>query len=105
VGRRAAANEPVFSGGGRQSLADALLTSTQQRLFGLLFGQPKRSFFVTELIELAGAGRGAVQRSRIHGKARQSAVLPSQSKYFELGISRAIGFSRFVLLCLISISR
>ena len=28
----------------------------------MLFGQPGRSFYVTELIELAGAGRGSVQR-------------------------------------------
>tara|TARA_R110002049_G_scaffold20717_3_gene75875 strand:- start:1488 stop:2126 length:639 start_codon:yes stop_codon:yes gene_type:complete len=47
---------------GEQSLADALFTGTQQRLLGLLFGQPERSFFVTELIELADVGRGAVQR-------------------------------------------
>ena len=46
----------------RHSLADALFTSTQQRLLGLLFGQPERSFFVTELIELANVGRGSVQR-------------------------------------------
>ena len=46
----------------RQPLADALFTSTQRRLLGLLFGQPERSFFVTELIELADVGRGAVQR-------------------------------------------
>lgn len=45
-----------------QSLADALFTATQQRLLGLLFGQPQRSFFVTELIGLADMGRGAVQR-------------------------------------------
>lgn len=45
-----------------QSLADALFTTTQQRLLGLLFGQPGRSFFVTELIELADVGRGTVQR-------------------------------------------
>lgn len=44
------------------SLADALFTATQQRVLGLLFGQPKRSFFVTELIEIADVGRGAVQR-------------------------------------------
>ncbi len=43
-------------------MADALFTGTQQRLLGLLFGQPERSFFVTELIELADVGRGAVQR-------------------------------------------
>ena len=45
-----------------QSMADALFTTTQQRLLGLLFGQPRRSFYVTELIELADVGRGAVQR-------------------------------------------
>ena len=44
------------------SLAGALFTSTQQRVLGLLFGQPERSFFATEIISLAGAGSGAVQR-------------------------------------------
>lgn len=44
------------------SLADALFTSTQQRLLALLFGQPSRSFFASELIELTGSGSGAVQR-------------------------------------------
>jgi hypothetical protein len=28
----------------RKSLADALLTKTQQRVLGVLFGQPERSF-------------------------------------------------------------
>ncbi len=45
-----------------QSLAAALFTKTQQRVLGLLFGQPDRSFFATELIALADAGSGAVQR-------------------------------------------
>ncbi len=44
------------------SLADALFSGTQQRVLGLLFGQPGRSFFATELIGLAGSGSGAVQR-------------------------------------------
>lgn len=43
-------------------LADALFTTTQQRVLGLLFGQPDRSFFATELIALAESGSGAVQR-------------------------------------------
>ena len=47
---------------GGSALADALFTSTQQRVLALLFGQPDRSFFVTELISLADSGRGAVQR-------------------------------------------
>ncbi len=44
------------------SLADALFTGTQQRVLAWLFGQPERSFYATELIGLAAAGSGAVQR-------------------------------------------
>lgn len=44
------------------SLAGALFSGTQQRVLGLLFGQPDRSFYATELINLAGVGSGAVQR-------------------------------------------
>ena len=44
------------------SLADALFSTTQQRVLALLFGQPDRSFYATELIGLVGAGSGAVQR-------------------------------------------
>jgi predicted nucleotidyltransferase len=43
-------------------LADALFSGTQQRVLAWLFGQPGRSFYATELIGLAGAGSGAVQR-------------------------------------------
>lgn len=43
-------------------LAGALFTGTQQRVLGLLFGQPDRSFYATEIISLAGVGSGAVQR-------------------------------------------
>lgn len=46
----------------RNGLADALFSGTRQRLVGLLFGQPSRSFYATELIGLAGSGSGAVQR-------------------------------------------
>jgi predicted transcriptional regulator len=46
----------------RASVADALFTSTQQRVLSLLFGQPSRSYYATELIGLAGVGSGAVQR-------------------------------------------
>ncbi|MCK0538781.1 transcriptional regulator [Alcanivorax quisquiliarum] len=44
------------------SLADALFSQTQQRVLGLLFGQPERSFFTNEVIALAGIGAGSVQR-------------------------------------------
>jgi predicted nucleotidyltransferase len=45
-----------------QSLADALFTKTQQRVLGVLFGQPDRSYYGSELIQIARAGTGAVQR-------------------------------------------
>ena len=44
------------------NLADALLTKTQQRILGALFGQPARSFYASELIRDAGTGSGAAQR-------------------------------------------
>ena len=34
----------------RKSLADALFTKTQQRVMRVLFGQPQRSFYASELI-------------------------------------------------------
>ncbi len=43
-------------------MADALLTKTQQRILGALFGQPGRSFYASELIRDAGTGSGAAQR-------------------------------------------
>ena len=46
----------------RKSLADALFTRTQQRVLGVLFGQPDRSFYASELIRTAGTGSGAAQR-------------------------------------------
>jgi len=46
----------------RGSMIGALFTSTQQRVFSLLFGQPDRSFFTRQLIDLTESGSGAVQR-------------------------------------------
>jgi len=44
------------------ALADVLFTPVQQRVLGLLYGQPERRFQSAELIRLAGAGTGAVHR-------------------------------------------
>lgn len=60
--RRAARKPAAAAERQGTSLADALFTTTQQRVLALLFGQPGRSFFATELINLARAGSGAVQR-------------------------------------------
>jgi predicted nucleotidyltransferase len=44
------------------SLADALFPSTRQRVLAALFGRPGRSFYAAEVIALARAGSGSVQR-------------------------------------------
>ena len=46
----------------RNGLADALFTKTQQRVLRVLFGQPERSFYASELIREARTGSGAAQR-------------------------------------------
>ena len=53
---------PFSRGTTRKNLADALFTKTQQRVLRVLFGQPDRSFYASELIRDAGTGSGAAQR-------------------------------------------
>jgi predicted nucleotidyltransferase len=60
--KRAAARSRIRATTAASSIADALFSTTLQRVLGLLFGQPTRSFFANELIGLTGSGSGAVQR-------------------------------------------
>lgn len=46
----------------RTGLADALFTPVQQRVLGILFGQPDQRFQSAEVIRLANSGTGAVHR-------------------------------------------
>lgn len=59
MGKKPAASYPPIAITG---LADALFTPVQQRVLGLLFGQPDRRFQSGELIRLAASGTGAVHR-------------------------------------------
>ncbi len=43
-------------------LSDALFTQTQQKLLGLLYGQPERSFYTKEILRLTGMGVATVKR-------------------------------------------
>lgn len=43
-------------------IADALFSKVRQRVLGVLFGTPDRSFYTNEVIGLAQSGAGAVQR-------------------------------------------
>lgn len=44
------------------NIGDALFSKTQQRLLGLLYGRPQQSFYLNELVRLAGGGKGSVKR-------------------------------------------
>ena len=44
------------------SLADAVFSDRQARLFRWLFGQPERSFFLNELLRLTGLGSASLQQ-------------------------------------------
>lgn len=70
---------------GPTALADALFTSTQQKVFGLLFGQPERSFFVTQIMDLAKSGRGAVQRElqRLESAGLVSVAMHGNQKHYQ----------------------
>ena len=43
-------------------LLDALFTRTQRQLIGIFFGHPERSFYLNQIVRLAGVGTGSVQR-------------------------------------------
>ncbi len=44
------------------TIGDALFTKTQQRVLGLLYGKPGRSFYTNEIVRRAGMGRGTICR-------------------------------------------
>ncbi len=44
------------------NIADALFGKTQQRVLGLLYGQPDQHFHANEIVRRAGAGKGSVMR-------------------------------------------
>jgi predicted nucleotidyltransferase len=44
------------------SVSDALFTKTQQRVLGLLYGNPAKSFYTNEIVRWADMGRGTIRR-------------------------------------------
>ena len=67
----------IKEAGQTYSLADALFTSTQQRVFSVLFGQPDRSFYLSEIVRLADIGRGGVQRELL--RLEQSGIVTTKN--------------------------
>jgi predicted nucleotidyltransferase len=62
MGTRVSKGVNGAAGAAATGLADVLFTPVQQRVLGLLFGQPERRFQSAELIRLAGSGTGAAHR-------------------------------------------
>ena len=44
------------------TIGDALFTKTQQRVLGLLYGKPEKSFYTNEIVRWADMGRGTIRR-------------------------------------------
>ena len=42
------------------TIGDALFTRTQQKVLGLLFGKPDKSFYTNEIMRWVDMGRGTV---------------------------------------------
>jgi len=73
-------------------LADALFSPVQQRVLGLLFGQPKRRFQSGELIRLAGSGTGAAHRvlTRLASVGLVTVTRMGNQKYYEANRSSPV---------------
>jgi predicted nucleotidyltransferase len=66
-------------------VAGALFTKAQQRVLGVLFGNPSRSFYANEIIALAGCGTGAVQRelTRLAGAGLVTVERVGNQKHYQ----------------------
>lgn len=61
------------------SLSEALFTATQQKVLGLMFGKPDRSFYINEIARWAQMGKGSLVREL--DRLQRAGVL----KMFRLG--------------------
>ena len=67
------------------AIADALFTRTQQRVLGLLYGNPARSFYSNEIVRLSGVGIGTVHRelARLLASGLVTAGLIGNQKHYQ----------------------
>lgn len=82
MGKKNIASAPPLAA---TSLSDVLFTPVQQRVLGLLFGQPARRFQSGEIIRLAGSGTGAVHRllTRLAETGLVTAERVGNQKYYQ----------------------
>jgi predicted nucleotidyltransferase len=67
-------------------LGSALFSQVQLRVLGLLFGQPDRTFHVSELIRLIDSGTGAVQREleKLTGAGIVTVTISANRKLYQV---------------------
>ena len=76
---------PVSGHSTTRGLADALFAKVQQRVLGVLFGNPGRSFYANEVIARARSGTGAVQRelARLEAAGLVTATRVGKQKHYQ----------------------
>lgn len=76
----------------RVAVADALFSKSQQRVFAILFGNPRRSFYANEIIDLANVGTGAVQRElrRLEGAELVTVKRVGKQKHYQANAAAAV---------------
>jgi predicted nucleotidyltransferase len=73
-------------------IVDTLFSQVQQRVLGLLFGQPDRTFYGSELIRLARSGSGAVQRElrRLEESGLVTAARVGNQKHYRANVQSPV---------------
>jgi len=73
-------------------LADALFAKVQQRVLGVLYGNPRRSFYANEVIALARSGTGAGQRElrRLEASGLVTVTRIGKQKHYQANASSPI---------------
>jgi predicted nucleotidyltransferase len=68
------------------AVADALFTKSQQRVLGVIFGNPGRTFYANEIIARAGSGNGAVQRelAKLEGAGLVKVTRVGNQKHYQV---------------------
>lgn len=72
-------------GESQKRIAEALFSRTQQKVLGLLFAQPERRFYLSEIVRQAKKGTGAVYRelARLVGAGLVTVIPVGSQKYYQ----------------------
>ena len=67
------------------SISNALFSKVQQRVLGLIFGRPERSFYMSEIVRAVHSGTGAVERelSRLQRSGLVSVERIGNQKHYQ----------------------